>query len=285
MECHLKLRDFDACCMFSDQTGQQEFNCRSKAFIDSILNSPYYDPVMKRWTHPGDTSNTYITYCFSDGRDEKGAAAEELVNTYPFVQPYANEFDLLPLRDPFNKNARQDMFYKPKTVNSFQEQFEKWMAALFWYFTPLPLMVFCSNIFWFSFDFLFISGEKEAGTFPHMYQNSFAEYFLRSRTIIEMFSVFKWYDMFSLRGFDNWWWDAVVLVHAPWWKVVEAFVRLDRGDWYYWTNEANNDIDMNRLWPIEQATNPDDTEYLQNREHGRDCNGNVGQGLYCYCPS
>ena len=57
--------------MYSGQNGKEEFNCQSWAYIESIINSQYYDQVMKRWTHPGDISNSYITYCLADDSDEK----------------------------------------------------------------------------------------------------------------------------------------------------------------------------------------------------------------------
>ena len=75
------------------------------------------------------------------------------------MQPYAEEFDLLPVSDPFNRNARQDMFFKPRRVKTLSDQLDKWWAAIFWYYTPLPALIFFSNYFWFCFDFLFISGE------------------------------------------------------------------------------------------------------------------------------
>ena len=88
-----------------------------------------------------------------------------------------------------------------------------------------------------------------------MYQNEFADELMRTERRLEIFSICMWYDMFTLRGFDNWFWDAVVLIIAPWWKFVEAIVRLVRQDWDYWTAESNNDIDMNRLWPQKEETN------------------------------
>ena len=118
-----------------------------------------------------------------------------------------------------------------------------------------------------------------------MYQNLLAAELLQSQRSVETISILMWYDMFTLRGFDNWFWDAIVLAYAPWWKFIEAIIRLSRGDWEYWTSEASNDIDMNRLWPKREELNVQDEVYLENRSQGTDCNGNVGQGLYCYCPS
>lgn len=91
--------------------------------------------------------------------------------------------------------------------------------------------------------------------------------------------------MFSLRGFDNWFWDTQALIWIPLWEWIELFMRAERGDWSYQTNEAKNDIDMNRLFVKEEDADPYDFAFVSNRVNGVDCNGSKGNGYYCYCPS
>jgi len=67
---------------------------------------------MKMWTNPYDQTDTQTVYCMTE-------ADQDTPNTYSFIQPWANDFDLLPRRDSHNKNARADMFYFPKRVNNF----------------------------------------------------------------------------------------------------------------------------------------------------------------------
>lgn len=63
-------------------------------------------------------------------------------------------------------------------------------------------------MFWLIWDWLTIWDENQIGTYPSMYNNFIAQMFLYDQPTIEFFGVFKWYDLFSVRGFDNWFWDA-----------------------------------------------------------------------------
>ncbi len=42
---------------------------------------------------------------------------------------------------------------------------------------------------------------------------------------------------------------------------------------------------MNRLFVISNNIDPYDFSYWSTRSNGKDCNGNLGKGYYCYCPS
>lgn len=53
-------------------------------------------------------------------------------------------------------------------------------------------------------------------------------------------------------------------------------------DWYWLAPENGNNIDMNRLFPIEEVFDKYDYAHFINKE-GSDCNGNFGLGNYCYC--
>lgn len=95
----------------------------------------------------------------------------------------------------------------------------------------------------------------------------------------------KWYDMFTLRGFDNYFWDGMALIWIPWLDSVKFLVRLFTGNWAFAQTESENDVDMNRLFTIKDDFDPYDYTYFMNKEDGLDCNGNKGRGLYCFCQS
>ena len=94
------------------------------------------------WANPNNQVERYMAYCKSNE------------STYPYEQHYANPFELLPRADPNNNVVYSDAFYKPKQIETVQEQVEKWSSAYFWFFTPLPLMVFLSNSFWVLWDLI-----------------------------------------------------------------------------------------------------------------------------------
>jgi len=98
--------------------------------------------------------------------------------TYPYIQPYANKYELLPRADPNNKNAFTDQFFKPKKVNNFWNQIDKYWNVLFWWFTPLPYFVWTSNVFWWAWDSVTITDPDLVGTYPNMYRNWFAASFM-----------------------------------------------------------------------------------------------------------
>ena len=63
------------------------------------------------------------------------------------------------------------MFFKPKKVYDFWTQIEKIFNVYLWSVTPLPLMIWINNIFFYLIDWLFISDPNLIGTYPDMYNN------------------------------------------------------------------------------------------------------------------
>mmetsp|Transcript_12776 Transcript_12776/g.21593 ORF Transcript_12776/g.21593 Transcript_12776/m.21593 type:complete len:171 (-) Transcript_12776:142-654(-) len=116
-----------------------------------------------------------------------------------------------------------------------------------------------------------------------MYNNWFTKLFMEDPDKIS--GIFQWYDMFSLQGFDNWFWDSLAVIFIIWWEIIEASQRSDLNDWSYATIELNNFIDKNRLFDRDVIIDPYDFNYWSNKVDGVDCNGIVGLGNYCYCPS
>ena len=62
-------------------------------------------------------------------------------------------------------------------------------------------------------------------------------------------SIFKFYDMFTIQGWMDWFWDYLSLLSGFW--TIQVSVRLFSDDWYWLAPENDNDIDMNRLFQSE----------------------------------
>lgn len=76
-----------------------------------------------------------------------------------------------------------------------------------------------------------------------------------------------------------------MLILAPWIGLIQGFIRQGRNDWTYGTWERYNPIDKNRIFRGRDLADPYDFGYWSTKPDGRDCNGNVGLGNYCFCPS
>jgi len=148
-------------------------------------------------------------------------------------------------------------------------------------------LVFCSN-FW---NYLIDSTadaekpEDEIGILPMMYNTSLANDIMNVTEADEIWGPFIYYDMFSLAGFGNWFWNTVILDFF--FFIYEFWAAVDRSDYNDWTRgtvELLNYVDMNRLSGT-SGEDPYDFEWHTQNPNGVDCNGNTGKGYYCYCPS
>jgi len=258
--------------MYSEaKNGWKGFSCRSHDAWSKLIKTDANGIGLRIWGNRSNQSERYMAYCKSDE------------NAYPYEQHYANPYELLPRADPNNNVVYSDTFYKPKQIKTVQEQVEKWSSAYFWFFTPLPLIVFLSNSFWILWDLIDIPDPKKMGLYPHLYSNKLAAFFLEDKPMLELFGIFKWYDMFSIRGFDNWFWDAFTLVFIPWYDLLMLLFRIYDKNWSFGATEENNNIDMNRLFAIEGEHDAFDYNYYSNKADGQDCNANYGKGYYCFC--
>ena len=91
--------------------------------------------------------------------------------------------------------------------------------------------------------------------------------------------------MFTFVGFFDFVLDAWMFIFL--WPV-ELFLligRLISGDYNWAQSYMNDPVDMNRLVPDLFPADPYDERYWTNLSNGVDCNGNIGFGLYCFCPS
>lgn len=167
--------------------------------------------------------------------------------------------------------------------------------------TPIPLFVWLNNLWFSTIDyFRFLNDPARQGFRPQMYDNWFTKLFMGDPNRI--WGAFQWYDMFSWQGFDDYFWDSIAFLLIPWWEIYEAYQREASGDWTYGTVELNNFVDKNRIfcqsltndpsdfwnWSIfcqNSFVDPYDFYYWSTNPNGIDCNGNLGYGYYCYCPS
>ena len=113
-----------------------------------------------------------------------------------------------------NSNAYTDMFFKPKPVTNLWEQMDKWFNALFWGLLGLPLYILLWNSLMFSIDLVSISDSELKGTYPTMYNNFVTSWVMSTQLGLEWFwpGIYKYYDMFSVQGWLDWFWDFVSLI-------------------------------------------------------------------------
>ena len=159
----------------------------------------------------------------------------------------------------------------------------KWVNAWIWFLTPIPTMIFINNWFYYLIDLITYGNDPETqGYFPSLYNNWFAAMFMDSDN---PYGLFKYWDMFTLQGFDNWFYTALIITFFPWWEFYQSILRYTADDWSIGTPESTNNVNKNRLLDYVNWVDPYDFEYWSNLEDGVDCNGNIGQGNYCFCPS
>jgi hypothetical protein len=131
------------------------------------------------------------------------------------------------------------MFFVPRPVTNWNDQVLKWTAAAFWFWTPIPSMVFIGDVWFYVMDAFQYNGDVNTkGLKPSMYDNWLAKMFMQTQD--KMFGIFVWYDVFSMRGFLNWFLDSVTFMIFPWWEVGEAFIRNNQSNWRYGTRELND---------------------------------------------
>lgn len=80
-----------------------------------------------------------------------------------------------------------------------------------------------------------ITDPNLVNTYPHMYDNQLCKLLMSSRNTIELFSILKYYDMFTHRGHWNWVVDLFSIVFLWPWEFIKLIIREDSGDWNYGT--------------------------------------------------
>ena len=264
-----------ACCLYEETSTSKQFNCRGKEWVDFYYAEDDYDQKTKTWTNPFDKSDTLIVYC-------KPSPIQSTEFAYPYPQPFLEDDQVR--FDPVNKEIRSDMFYQPAKVKNWNDQWDKWITGSLLFWTPVPFMIWFNNWWYYIIDWItYANDQSKQALRPSMYNNWFTGLFMADPSKIS--GAFKWYDMFSVQGFDNWFWDSISFILIPWWEVIEADQRAKANDWTLNTVELMNYVDRNRFYDMTTEIDPYDYNYWSTRPDGVDCNGNVGYGYYCYCPS
>ena len=118
-----------------------------------------------------------------------------------------------------------------------------------------------------------------------MYTNFFAWLFLNNPDPNDYWVPSKYYDIFSWRGFWDFLIESQLFMWLIPWDLMLLTFRFIGGDWNWAQNYEDDPVDMNRFIPDLFPADPEDRTYWKRQSNGVDCNGNVGNGLYCYCPS
>lgn len=268
-----------ACCLFQKTFRQESRSCQPADVVAQFMESTDYNFRTHVWKRPGE--DPLILYCMEDDITpfslEGPSENEEFV--YPYPQPYLPE-DWENWRDPVNPKIRSDMFYVPKKVENWDDQFEKWWDAWFWQFTPIPWLVLWSNFWNWAIDLVTLGyGPSTVGAYPSMYANWFAELILQNPD--EMWGPFVYYDMFSWGGFLSWLGDALAIDFLWPVEIIEAIIRSSFYDqnWQYFDPELN--IDHNRVFPQIWLENRYLEEYWQYFNNGAECQPD-DRSYYCF---
>lgn len=125
---------------------------------------------------------------------------------------------MIPRADPNNKNAFTDMFFKPKKVQNLWDQSDKWWNNFCWGLTTLPAWIWLWNSMNYTLDDLFIEQPDEAKTYPSMYRNFLTSLIMATDWGLDWIwpGIFKYYDMFSIQGWNNYFWDFLSLITFFW---------------------------------------------------------------------
>ena len=122
-----------------------------------------------------------------------------------------------------------------------------------------------------------------------MYDNWFAKLIMQDSFSLlqKSWGPFTYYDMFSLRGVYYFIADCLNYTLFVLFELIWIRDRILTNDWTLYTIEIKDRwIDMNRLLvPYDLPHDKYDFDYWSNLPNGVDCNGNKGQGFFCYCPS
>jgi len=141
------------------------------------------------------------------------------------------------------------MFFKPKRVTNFWEQMEKWWNAFFWGWMGIGLYVWQWNTLMWLIDSIFINDPAMVGTYPSMYNNFLTQLIMSTEWALNWLwpGVFKYYDMFSVQGYNNFLLDFLSLTFG--FSPIQFWGRVFTGDWYWLAPENDDTVDMNALFP------------------------------------
>ena len=208
--CRQKLSDANACCLYFEQGTSRSVNCQPSSYVNFFIKSQTYDKNTKIWTSSTSSEQTAVVYCMVD------SIKKNTNFSYPYKQIFFNNSkDVVVSIDFNNTNARSDMFYKPKQVYDFWTQIDKYFGAWVLYFTPIPVIIWWNNLIYYLVDLFSAGNNKELqNIYPSMYNNWFTALFMSDPSVGDYLVAFKYYDLFTFRGYYNWWIDAITTIFA-----------------------------------------------------------------------
>ena len=172
----------NACCAYYDDKKTVSQFCMSEQDQKTIFDPLLYNPSTKIYIDPATKGEVY-TYCkFSNPALDK---SHEYVNKdndtkkelYPYYQPFRPKIYGIS-RDILQPTITSDMFYYPKIVKNWDEQWEKWGWTIVATICGADL-IFFNNLWWFFYDLSEnLVQNKEVFAFPSMYNNPLAEAFM-----------------------------------------------------------------------------------------------------------
>jgi hypothetical protein len=142
------------------------------------------------------------------------------------------------------------------------------------------------NLVAYTIDFwtnVFSGKPEEWGAYPSLYNNFMAEWIYDNKDGAELWGPFIYYDLFTLEGWWAHWWMIWRLDWFFIYELIDALIRDINKDWNKDTYLFN--LDRNNMFPWNTMEERFDKTLWENYQFGMDCNGNLGKGLYCYCPS
>ena len=277
-----------ACCLYISTPSFFQQSCKDAAFTNYYTKSPYYNPDTMIWTNPQDTSVQTEVYCV----EELMPITPKNMMLYPYNQTFMDSY-FVNMRDPIHKNVQSNQFFYPKSILTEEDQEDKLLTLLFYGLTwPFLCWIYFFNdqsngwAFWLGVLGNIFSGEPDAWAhYPQMYLNFIPQIYLAEQSYdAGVLGPYKFYDMFSLNGFWQFHWDLFIQ-WIPLLQLGLAWGRGASGDYRAaQTLPIFDSVDHNRL-NLASGGNPWDYAYWSTQMFGVDCNGNMGEGLYCFCES
>lgn len=286
-----------SCCLYTYDVNNKKEHikvCKNKKDLDFIFgqSKEYYDPRTREQHHPTLTYR-YITYCIADQITAPGLMKEQGKTSnnsdkfvYPWFQPYADK-SFVNVRDAANPRIEAQDFFVTRSVNSFEDQIEKWFDVWWFQFTEINQVILGWDIVMWTWDFLgnLFSGDQERwGHYPSMYNNTLSRFIMDQENVESVVGPFKWYDMFSFTGISQYFFEVFWLDEFWYIEIILAGIRWYLSDWTFATG-ITAPPDRNNIIPASLQPGRNDRTYWTTKEDGIDCNGNVGLGNFCFCPS
>lgn len=162
-----------------------------------------------------------------------------------------------------------------------------WFDTWFWGSMGIYQIAIIMNVITYLIDYSdnFFGGDPQKwGHYPSMYNNFVAAMFMQDPAFV--WGGQMWHDYFTWAGLYKFLIDYVEIKFFWPWALFVALWRAVFDDYDVYQNEWATPIDKNNwAWFDILPADRWDANFWKNQENGSDCNGVIGKGNYCYCPS